>query len=285
MDTMSIRAAAPAAEVVGSPGASEAAPRDPKTGIARADVALSRLLRWTAPAAAAVAVLAAASGAAFLHRPSALGAVAALGTLVLTPLLVGALARRLQERLEVAITGREVFRGELAAVWPTADLDDSADHDDLTGLPTRGALYDRLALAIVQSHRQAQQFALVLLDVDDFKRVNERFGHGAGDRVLVELASRVRTSVRARDTVSRFGGDEFAVLLDGVGGARDAAGVAAELLESVQAPCRLDGEEISLAASVGVSVYPADGTSAAELVGSAREAQDRYKDRPADTRG
>jgi diguanylate cyclase (GGDEF)-like protein len=247
-----------------------------------ADVALKRHLRWATPVAAAFATLAAGAAAAFRDRPSVFGALAVLATLAMVPLLVGGLARRLLRRLEVAITEREVFQAELdAACRTTEEFRDLANHDDLTGLPNRSLLYDRLGLAITQSRRQASHLALLFLDLDDFKRVNDSFGHASGDRLLVELARRARASVRAGDTVARFGGDEFVVLLDGVSGARDAARVAAKVLAAVQAPYRFDGHEASVAVSVGVSVYPADGTSSDELVRSADEAMYREKRRAA----
>jgi diguanylate cyclase (GGDEF)-like protein len=247
-----------------------------------ADLALKRHLRWAAPAAAAFATLAAAAAAAFRDRPTFFGALAVLLTLAMVPLLVEGLAMRLRRRLEVAITEREVFQAELdAACRTTEEFRDLATHDDLTGLPNRNLLYDRLGLAITQSHRQASQLALLFLDLDGFKSVNDSFGHGNGDRLLVELAHRVRSSVRAGDTVARVGGDEFIVLLDGVSGAPDAARVAAKVLAAVQAPYRLDRHEVSIAVSIGVSVYPGDGTSSDELVRSADAAMYREKHRAA----
>jgi diguanylate cyclase (GGDEF)-like protein len=244
------------------------------------DLVLKRCLLWAAPAAAAFAALAAVAGAAFLDRPSVFGALAVLVTLAIVPLLVAGLGRRLQRRLDVAITEREVFRAELdAACRTTEELRNLANHDELTGLPNRSLLHDRLGLAITQSHRQGSHLAVLFLDLDDFKRVNDSLGHGSGDSLLVELARRVRTSVRAGDTVARFGGDEFIVLLDGVSGARDAELVAAKVLDAVQAPYRLDGHEVSIAASLGVSVYPRDGTSSDELLRSADAAMYREKRR------
>ena len=99
----------------------------------------------------------------------------------------------------------------------------------------------------------------------------------------MELAARVRNSVRAGDTVARVGGDEFIVLLDSVAGAEDAARVAAKILDVVRAPFRLDGHELTIGASVGVSVYPGDGTSADELMGSADAAMYREKRRSVPT--
>ena len=108
--------------------------------------------------------------------------------------------------------------------------------------------------------------------------MNDSFGHGPGDRLLVELAaSAFAGSVRAGDTVARFGGDEFVVLLDSVTGAEDAARVAAKVLDAVRAPFRIEATRSRIAASVGVSVYPGDGTTPDELVRSADAAMYRDK--------
>ena len=242
------------------------------------DAQLRRILGWAAPVGAAFAALAAAAGAALGDRPTVFGALALLATVAMVPLLLRRLATRVLVRLETAITEQETLRADLDAAHRTKEeLRDLAYHDDLTGLPNRGLLYDRLGLAITQSHRQSSHLALLFLDLDDFKAVNDSFGHGSGDRLLVELAARVRSSVRAGDTVARLGGDEFVVLLDSVTGPEDAARVAVKVLDALRAPFRLDGHEVAIAASVGVSVYPRDGTSPEALVRSADAAMYRDK--------
>ena len=245
-----------------------------------ADVALRRQLAWTAPAFAASATFAAVAGAAFRDRATVFGFLAALTTVAMLSLLLRRLAKRVLARLETATTEREIFLAELESVHKTKEeLRGLAYHDDLTGLPNRSLLYDRLGVAITHAQRQGSHIAVLFLDLDDFKSVNDSLGHGYGDRVLVELATRVLGSVRAGDTVARFGGDEFIVLLDGVTGAQDAARVAAKVLDAVQAPCQLDGHEVSIAASVGAGVYPMDGTSPDQLVRSADAAMYREKRR------
>jgi diguanylate cyclase (GGDEF)-like protein len=229
---------------------------------------------------AAVAALAAAAGAAFRDSPTLLGAVLLVAAVATVSLTFQGLAARILARLDAAVTERDTFQTELVAARKTREeWRNLAYHDDLTGLPNRSLLLDRLGLAIAHSRRQASHLALVFLDLDDFKSVNDSFGHGTGDRLLVELATRVRASVRAGDTVARFGGDELVVLLDSVTGAEDAAHVAAKVLAAVQAPFRLDGHEIRIAASIGVSVYPGDGTSPDELVSRADAAMYRDKRR------
>ncbi len=241
-----------------------------------------RVLAWLAPAAAAFVALAVAAGAAFRDRPTIFGALVVAGAVAAVFLLVRRFATGVLETLDDAATGHERLETELAAVREAGEEFRSlAYHDDLTGLPNRSLFHDRLGLAITHSCRHETHLALLFLDLDDFKDVNDSFGHASGDRVLVELASRIRSTVRAEDTVARLGGDEFIVLLAEVTGAGDAARVAAKILDAVRAPLRLDGHQVSIGASVGVSVFPRDGVSPEELVRSADQAMYRAKERRA----
>jgi len=243
---------------------------------------LRRLVGWAAAFGAAFATLAAAAGAMLNDRPTVLGALALVATVAMVPLLFRRLATPILVRLDAAITERATLQAELeAAQKAMEELRGLAYHDGLTGLPNRSLLYDRLGVAITHSYRQASHLALLFLDLDGFKNVNDSFGHATADRLLVELAIRLRSSVRAGDTVARFGGDEFVVLLDSVTGVEDATRVAAKVLDAVRAPFRLDGHEVWATASVGVSVYPDDGTSPDELLRSADAAMYRDKQREA----
>ncbi len=247
-----------------------------------AESALRRLLVWGTPAGAAFATLAAGAGVAFRDRPTVFGGLVLVAAVAMVPLLFRGLAVRLLARLEGASTERDVLQAELEAAHRTRDvLRNLAYHDDLTGLPNRSLLNDRLGVAIAHAERQASHLALLFLDLDEFKAVNDSLGHGCGDRLLVKVARRVRSSIRAGDTVARLGGDEFIVLLDGVTGPEDAARVAAKVLDAVRAPFRLDGHDIRVGASVGVSVYPRDGIFPDELVKSADAAMYRDKQRKA----
>jgi diguanylate cyclase (GGDEF)-like protein len=233
-------------------------------------VPLRRLLAWAAPAGAAIATLAVAAGAAFGDRPTVFVALVVLTTVIAVFLVCQGLAIRILARLDDAVTERDRLETELDAAHRTKEeFRNLAYHDDLTGLPNRSLLHDRLGLAIAHAHRQASHLAVLFLDLDDFKAVNDSFGHAFGDRFLVELATRLRSCVRGGDTVARFGGDEFVVLLDGVTGAEDAAHVATKVRSAVHAPFRHDDHEVSIGASIGVSVYPGNGTSPDELVTSA----------------
>ena len=152
-----------------------------------------------------------------------------------------------------------------------------AYHDELTGLPNQRLFDDRLSLAIAHCSREKSRLAVLYLDLDGFKAVNDSFGHGLGDRMLVELADRIRSGVRAEDTVARLGGDEFAVLLPQVTGAVDAGRVVTKILDALRVPFRFDCSEVAINASVGVSLFPEDGASPGDLIRSADAAMYRAK--------
>ncbi len=141
-----------------------------------------------------------------------------------------------------------------------------AHNDVLTGLFNRTVLQERIETALAHSRRSGREFAIFLIDLDNFKLVNDQFGHLVGDRLLQAVASRLLASVREVDTVARIGGDEFAILLDCEEGARDSAdGLARRLMESMQDEIELDGLTIQAHASIGVALAPSDGTDSATL--------------------
>ncbi|MER2552341.1 MAG: diguanylate cyclase [Thauera sp.] len=131
-----------------------------------------------------------------------------------------------------------------------------ADHDALTGLPNRSLFEDRLQSAMASAHRHGERFALMLVDLDGFKGVNDRHGHLAGDTLLVEVGHRLLACVRGSDTVARFGGDEFAVILGEVDGREDAAEVAGRICAAMAAPFELPGAVARIGASVGIALGP-----------------------------
>jgi diguanylate cyclase (GGDEF)-like protein/PAS domain S-box-containing protein len=147
-----------------------------------------------------------------------------------------------------------------------------AQHDPLTGLPNRLLLLDRLERAIATAHRHHGALAVLFVDVDRFKRINDTLGHATGDRVLQSIAARMVACVRNSDTVSRQGGDEFVVLLSEVACAEDAAFGADKLLAAIAMPHPIDGRNLHVTASVGIAVYPADGANAEALVTKADHA-------------
>ena len=134
-----------------------------------------------------------------------------------------------------------------------------AEHDALTGLPNRVLFVDRLHQALAKVRRQHSRFALLFLDLDHFKAINDNHGHHTGDAVLQQAALRLTQCVRGVDTVSRLGGDEFVVLLADIGGVDQAAHVAGSIMRALATPLHASGQELYLAASIGIAICPSDG--------------------------
>ncbi|QID17221.1 EAL domain-containing protein [Nitrogeniibacter mangrovi] len=134
-----------------------------------------------------------------------------------------------------------------------------AEYDALTGLPNRVLLLDRMSAAIESARRHRHHLAVLFLDLDRFKNINDSLGHAVGDELLRQVAARLGAIVRGSDTVSRLGGDEFVVLLTELDSAGHAATVAAKMLEALAAPFLLDGHELTITPSIGITVYPEDG--------------------------
>lgn len=141
-----------------------------------------------------------------------------------------------------------------------------AQHDFLTGLPNRMLVRERLTQAIGMARRHSKQIALLFLDLDHFKEVNDTCGHAVGDHLLQEVAVQIGRCVRTTDTVCRYGGDEFVVLLSEVNEREDAVQIAEKLLAGVVGPSMIDGHELQVSLSIGISVYPADGLDAETLI-------------------
>jgi diguanylate cyclase (GGDEF)-like protein/PAS domain S-box-containing protein len=179
--------------------------------------------------------------------------------------------------------------GDLLYVGITSDISELvytrerlahlAYYDTLTSLPNRVLFQDRLNQAFNQARRDKEHFALILADMDNFKTVNDTLGHAAGDSLLVEVAKRLRASVREVDTVARIGGDEFALILMRTQGPEDAAKVAANVVEILSRPYRVQGLEIAGGASLGVTFWPSDGDSPELLLKHADVAMYRAKER------
>ena len=139
-------------------------------------------------------------------------------------------------------------------------------HDALTGLANRTLFQDRTEQAILAAERKGGSAAVLLIDLDRFKQVNDSLGHPAGDALLIELAGRLRQAVRASDTVARLGGDEFALLLHDTAGPEDALVVAERVKTALVEPVTVDGLALSVEASIGIALYPRDGTDTETLV-------------------
>ena len=157
-------------------------------------------------------------------------------------------------------------------------LDHLAHHDMLTDLPNRRLLLDRLQRAMTRATRRHRRMAVLFLDLDRFKQINDTLGHGAGDRLLCAVASRLTGCLRREDTVARLGGDEFAVLLEDLEHAEDVAPILEKLVSAMQRPFALDGHEFFLTFSIGISIYPDDGELADVLLRNADTAMYRAKE-------
>jgi len=152
-----------------------------------------------------------------------------------------------------------------------------ANHDPLTGLPNRLLLGDRMRSAVATALRHGTKTAIVCLDLDRFKHVNDTYGHAAGDSCLKEVASRLRQRLRSVDTAARTGGEEFVIILDDIGNLFDAERVANDLLFTLSAPHTYEGEKIQLTASIGIALFPDDGEDASLLWSMADAAMYRAK--------
>jgi len=162
-----------------------------------------------------------------------------------------------------------VFRDVSAARQLSAQLSHLAQHDFLTDLPNRLLLRDRLQQAISSARRRGGQVAVLFLDLDRFKQVNDSLGHIVGDRLLQEAAARLRRSVRRSDTVGRLGGDEFVVVLPELAALDNASTSAEKLLSALAVPYSIGSDHVHVPASIGISVYPDDAEDADALLGNA----------------
>jgi diguanylate cyclase (GGDEF)-like protein len=155
-------------------------------------------------------------------------------------------------------------------------------HDALTGLPNRRLFEDRLEIALAQAHRYRHRVALFFIDLDRFRHVNDALGRPAGEELLRAVAERLAACVREGDTVARISGDEFILLLPGVHYAEDLAAISRKLRNSLREPYRIEGRELHVTASAGISLYPEDGEDGETLLKSADTAMYRAKERGRD---
>ncbi len=153
-----------------------------------------------------------------------------------------------------------------------------ANFDTLTGLPNRMLFHDRLEHALAKASRNSRLVALLFLDLDRFKTINDSLGHSAGDELLKSVASRLLSNAREEDTVARLGGDEFTIILEGIGGGEDASTVARKVLDVMGQPFDLDGHEVFVTTSVGIAIYPLDGDNSDDLLKNADTAMYRAKE-------
>jgi len=162
-----------------------------------------------------------------------------------------------------------VFRDVGAALETARQMAHEAQHDGLTGLPNRQWLASRLTEAIGLAERRRKPLGVVFLDLDGFKSLNDTLGHAAGDQLLQAVAARLTDALRRSDRVSRYGGDEFVVVLPEIEHATHAATVGKKLLDAIAGSYRIDSRQVTVAASLGLSLYPEHGHDAATLIAKA----------------
>lgn len=181
------------------------------------------------------------------------------------------------QALQIAIRDRAMIDHRLAAAFEQeAGSRSAALHDKLTALPNRVLFGDRLEHGIAQARRHRWNLAVMFVDLDKFKSINDTYGHQTGDAVLQTVAMRLKHVTRDDDTISRFGGDEFLCVLTQLHEHDEIAMIAAKILKAIQAPCCLRVGDVTISpcleASIGISVFPKDGASAAALINRADEA-------------
>ena len=179
---------------------------------------------------------------------------------------IGELARgfdEMQLRIKSYMAEIDASRNHLAHV---------ARHDTLTGLPNRAVFLDRLEHAILSARRTGRGLAVLFIDLDRFKDVNDKYGHAAGDKTLVRVAQLLKSAVREVDTVARLGGDEFVILLESMDQEHDARRVAQTLIDRFAEQMRVNNQSFDLGLSIGISIYPRDAADATELLQCADEA-------------
>ena len=183
----------------------------------------------------------------------------------------------LNQALTDEVRDRNMVDHQLAAAMEQEEgARNAAFHDNLTGLPNRALFNDRLEHGIAQAKRHRWILAVMFVDLDKFKNINDTYGHLAGDAVLQTIAERLKHNTRDEDTVSRYGGDEFLYLLTQIHEQNDITRIAVKILKAIQAPCNVSVGDVivnpCLEASIGISIFPRDGATAQALIKSADEA-------------
>ena len=183
--------------------------------------------------------------------------------------------------LLLALITWQMVNGRIQALRLAAEMTEElrhmAQHDALTDLPNRALFSDRLNQELVRAKRQRGRFAMLFLDLDRFKPINDSLGHGVGDMLLSQVARRLQDSVRAADTVGRIGGDEFVVLMAQLSESDSTLALANKLRDAMRQAFRVEGHELSISCSIGVAVYPDDGSEGVGLTKAADDAMYRAK--------
>lgn len=172
------------------------------------------------------------------------------------------------KKIQIVVVVRDITERKLLQ----ENLQHMAHFDELTSLPNRALFFDRLKRALADARRHGSGFALLFVDLDGFKKVNDAYGHQLGDQLLNEVARRMEQCVRESDTVARMGGDEFAIILGDINDADDARLVAQKIINSLSTSLTLDGKDCHIGASIGISLYPQDGESSESMLTNADSA-------------
>ena len=186
-------------------------------------------------------------------------------------------SRRTQSQRDLELKNAELQRALDERKLLQEALARQAFYDPLTGLPNRVLFYDRLRQALSRVARHNGIVAVLFLDLDGFKFINDKFGHTNGDKLLIGVSERLQSQMRDEDTVARLGGDEFTVLLAGPISVDDAVHVARRLLDEISRPYTISGEEVTISASIGVSISTSDKSQPDDLIGSADQAMYQVK--------
>lgn len=194
-----------------------------------------------------------------------------------TELAIEDSAAPIHNRFGVVVGAVIVFHDARFSRETTDRMEHLAQHDELTGLHNRNAFYERFDQSLALARRHGKQMALLFIDLDNFKSINDVLGHNSGDIILSALAGKLKSCVRAADTVCRYGGDEFVVLLGEIAQPDHAHAVADKIREAAALPMMIGGHEVMLQLSIGVSVYPDNGETADELLQKADMAMYRVK--------
>jgi diguanylate cyclase (GGDEF)-like protein len=183
-----------------------------------------------------------------------------------------------QHQIDILVERNIALQKELTELTQKeAQFRHLAYHDGLTGLPNRNLLQDRFHQAIARAKRHHKPLALLLLDLDEFKRVNDKLGHASGDKLLQAVALRLTKIIRGGDTACRYGGDEFVIMLPEIDNTKIATALAVKIGGRLSEPYIIDGHKIHMAASIGVAVYPGDGQTFDHLMKRADTAMYRSK--------
>jgi len=230
-----------------------------------------RSLFWVGGATSAV-LLAVSQGR---TQPDEMIEIPLLSTILVMVFIIASVRTKAQRQLEHEHRALKQVLEERQALQEA--LLQQAFYDKLTGLPNRALLFDRLQHAFLEAARHQQAISMLFVDLDDFKSVNDRFGHASGDQLLVEVSNRMVHVARPEDTVARLGGDEFTVLIKNSHSVEDGVGVANRILERISEPYQINGVEINISASIGVSMSSPRGDQPEDLLREADQAMYRAK--------